>query len=192
MGLGRVHLMGSSYGGMLALAYALKYQRNLKSLITTGGIASIPLAIEEMQRLKHELPPAVLRTMARYEAQGAYEDPNYERAVMVFYKRHLLRRKHWPKEQEYTMSHMSKPVYGTMNGPNEFTIIGNIRYWDVTERLHEVRVATLVTGGRYDEVTPRVARGIHDHIRGSKLVIFEKSSHLAMWEERRRYMRTLD
>jgi len=79
-----------------------------------------------------------------------------------------------------------------MNGPNEFTIIGNIRYWDITEELHNIRVATLVTGGKYDEVTPKVARSIHDHIRGSKLVIFQKSSHLAMWEERRKYMRTLD
>jgi proline iminopeptidase len=192
MKLGKVHLMGSSYGGMLALAYALKYQKNLKSLITTGGLANVPLTIAEMQRLKSELPPAVVRVMDRYEAKGDYENPNYEKAVMVFYKKHLLRRKNWPKDQLYTMTHMSKPVYGTMNGPNEFTIIGNIRYWDITEELHNIRVPTLVTGGKYDEVTPKVARSIHDHIRGSKLVIFEKSSHLAMWEERGKYMRTLD
>ena len=192
MGLGRVHLMGSSYGGMLALAYALKYQKNLRSLTTTGGIASIPLTIAEMERLKSELPPTIVRTMQKYEAKGDYENPNYEKAVMVFYKKHLLRRKNWPKEQVYTMTHMSKPVYGTMNGPNEFTIIGNIRYWDITDRLHEIRVPTLVTGGRYDEVTPKVAKSIHDHVRGSKLVIFPRSSHLAMWEERTRYIRTLD
>jgi len=192
MGLGRVHLMGSSYGGMLALAYALKYQRHLRSLITTGGLASVPLVRAEMDRLKSELPPAVQRTLEKYEARGEYEDPDYEKAVMVFYRRHLLRRSRWPKEQLYTIAHISKPVYGTMNGPNEFTIIGNTRYWDITDRLHEIEVPTLVTGGRYDEVTPRVARSIHDHIKGSKMVIFERSSHLAMWEERGRYMRTLD
>jgi proline iminopeptidase len=192
MKLGKIHLMGSSYGGMLALAYALKYQRNLRGLITTGGLASAPLTIAEMQRLKSELPPDVLRTMEKYEAKGEYENPNYEKAVMVFYKRHLLRRKKWPPEQEYTMSHVSKPVYGTMNGPNEFTIIGGIRYWDVTDQLHNIRVPTLVTGGKYDEVTPKVAKSIHDHIKGSKLVIFERSSHLAMWEERSKYMKTLD
>ena len=192
MKLGKIHLMGSSYGGMLALAYALKYQRNLRSIITTGGLASVPLTIAEMQRLKSELPPGVVRTMEKYEAKGAYEDPNYEKAVMVFYKRHLLRRKKWPPEQIYTMSHVSKPVYGTMNGPNEFTIIGNMRYWDVTDQLHNIKIPTLVTGGRFDEVTPKVAKSIHDHIKGSKLVIFERSSHLGMWEERSKYMRTLD
>jgi proline iminopeptidase len=192
MKLGKVHLMGSSYGGMLALAYALKYQNNLKSLITTGGLANVPLTIAEMQRLKSELPPAVVRVMDKYEAKGDYENPNYEKAVMVFYKKHLLRRKNWPRDQLYTMTHMSKPVYGTMNGPNEFTIIGNIRYWDITEELHTIRVPTLVTVGKYDEVTPKVARSIHDHIKGSKLKIFQKSSHLAMWEERGKYMHTLD
>ena len=192
MNLGKVHLMGSSCGGMLALAYALKYQKNLRSLISVGGIASVPLTIAEMARLKSELPPAVIRVMDKYEAEGDYENPNYEKAVMVFYKKHLLRRKNWPKDQLYTMTHMSKPVYGTMNGPNEFTIIGNIRYWDITEKLHEIRVPTLVAGGRYDEVTPKVAKSIHDHIKGSKLVIFQKSFHLAMWEERGLYMRTLD
>ncbi len=192
MKLGKVHLMGSSYGGMLALAYALKYQRNLRSLITTGGLASIPLTISEMERLKSELPPDVIEVLEKYEARGEYENPKYEEAVMVFYKKHLLRRKNWPAEQIHTMTHMSKPVYGTMNGPNEFTIIGNLRYWDITDRLHEIRVPTLVTGGRHDEVSPKVAKSIHDHIKGSKLVTFEKSSHLPMWEERSRYMSTLD
>jgi proline iminopeptidase len=192
MKLGRVHLMGSSYGGMLALAYALKYQRNLMSLITTGGLASVPLTIAEMARLKSELPRGVQRIMKKYESEGRYEDPRYEAAVMVFYKKHLLRLKKWPPEQNYTMAHISKPVYGTMNGPNEFTIIGNTRYWDITDQLHKIRVPTLVTGGKYDEVTPKVARSMHNNIRGSRLVTFENSSHLPMWEERSIYMKTLD
>ncbi len=189
--LGKIHLMGSSYGGMLAIAYALKYQRNLKSIITTGGLASVPLTVSEMQRLKKRLPKQVQRTLAKYEAMGEYENAEYEKAVMVFYKKHLLRLKIWPPEQNHTMSHISKPVYNTMNGPNEFTIIGNTRYWDKTDMLREIRVPTLVTGGRYDEVTPKVAQSIHEGIKGSKLVTFEKSSHLPMWEERDKYIETL-
>jgi proline iminopeptidase len=145
-----------------------------------------------MGRLKSELPPGVLKVMEKHEAEGEYEDHEYEKAVMVYYRRHLLRRKKWPPEQNYTMKHMSKLVYGTMNGPNEFTIIGNLRYWDITDQLHKIKVPTLVTGGKYDEVTPTVAKSIHDHIKGSRLVTFQKSSHLAMWEERPRYMETLD
>ncbi len=189
--LGRIHLMGSSYGGMLALAYALKYQRNLKSIITTGGLASVPLTVAEMQRLKSQLPPNIRRILKKYEELGAYENPTYQKAVMFFYRKHLLRLRKWPPEQNYTIAHISKPVYFTMNGPNEFTIIGNTRYWDVTDQLHTIRVPTLVTGGKYDEVTPKVARSIQREIKGSKLVTFRKSSHLPMWEEREKYIQTL-
>lgn len=79
-----------------------------------------------------------------------------------------------------------------MNGPNEFTITGNIKYFDITDKLHSIHVPTLVTGGRFDEVTPSVARSIHMNIKGSKLVTFEKSSHLPMWEEHDGYMNTLE
>jgi proline-specific peptidase len=76
-----------------------------------------------------------------------------------------------------------------MNGPNEFTIIGNTRYWDVTDRLKTIRVPTLVLGGRFDEVSPLVAREIHRHVGGSELTIFRRSSHLAFWEERESFMK---
>jgi proline iminopeptidase len=188
MRLGKVHLMGSSYGGMLAIAYALKYQKNLSSLITTGGLASVPLTFAEMNRMKSRLPPGVVEMLDKYEEAGDYENPEYVKAAMVFYQRHVCRLKEWPPEVNYTLEHMSRPVYHTMNGPNEFTIIGNIRYWDVTDQLGRIRVPTLVTGGKYDEVSPKVARSIHRGIRGSKLVTFPKSSHMPFWEERDAYM----
>src|SRR5438034_8921339 len=75
-----------------------------------------------------------------------------------------------------------------MDGPNEFTIIGTIRDWDVTAQLPKIRLPTLVTVGRYDEVTPHVAEAIHRGIRGSRLVRLEKSAHLARWEERAKYI----
>ncbi len=191
MKLGRMHLMGSSYGGMLAIAYALKYQRNLKSLITTGGLASVPLTVAEMNRMVRQLPKDVQAVLRKHEEEGDFENPEYQNAVMIFYKRYLCRLEKWPRELTYTLQHFSRPVYYTMNGPNEFTIIGNIRYWDVTRELPRIRVPTLVTGGRYDEVSPKVAASIHKRIKGSQLVTFEKSSHLPMWEERAAYMKTL-
>jgi proline iminopeptidase len=192
MKLGKgIHLMGSSYGGLLAIAYAIKYQRNLKSLITTGGIASVPLTITEMEKMKSNLPLDVLSTIKKYEDVGDYQNPEYTRVIQVFYKKHLCRLQEWPKELIYTFNHISQPVYSTMNGPNEFTIIGNIRYWDVTDKLRKISVPTLVTCGRYDEVSPKVARAIHKGIKHSKLVIFPNSSHLPMWEEREKYILVL-
>lgn len=188
LGLGRVHLMGSSYGGALAIATALKYQRNLRSLVITGGLASVPLTVREMWRLVDRLPPKVRATIRKYDRTRQYRHPAYLKAVDVFYRRHLCRLSVWPHEVQYSFEHLSLPVYGTMNGPNEFTIVGTIRDWDVTDRLPRIRLPTLITVGRYDEVTPRVAASIHRGIRGSKLVRFEKSSHLAMWEERDHYI----
>ena len=189
MKLGRPHIIGSSWGGMLAIAYALKYQRSMKTMTTVGGLHSVPLTVSEMQRMKKTLPSEVQRTMERHEGAGDYENPEYLEAVMVFYKKFLCRLDRWPEEVAYSLEHISKPVYGTMNGPNEFTIIGNIRYWDVTDKLPTIHVPTLVLGGRYDEVSPVVAKEIHRHIKGSEMTIFPNSSHLAFWEERGAFMK---
>jgi proline iminopeptidase len=188
LGLGKIHLMGSSYGGALAIATALKYQQNLKSLTITGGLASVPLTVREMWRLVDRLPPKTRATIRKYDARGEYRNPRYLEAVMEFYRRHVCRLPVWPREVVYSFEHLSKPVYYTMNGPNEFTIIGRIRNWDVTDQLPKIRLPTLITVGRYDEVTPRVAASIRRGIRGSRLVRFEKSAHLAMWEERSHYI----
>jgi len=111
--------------------------------------------------------------------------------VEVFYRNFVCRLHQRPEEVTRTLNGLSTPVYYTMNGPNEFTIIGNLKDWDITARLHEIRVPTLVTAGRYDEVTPKIAETIHKNISGSKLVVFENSSHLAMWEEQESYVRTV-
>jgi proline iminopeptidase len=187
--LGRPHLIGSSWGGMLAIAYALKYQRNMRSLTSVGGLHNVPLAVKQMQKMKHQLPDEVQEVLKKYEAAGDYENPEYTKAKMVFYRKHVCRLKEWPPEVTYSLDHASKPVYGTMNGPNEFTIIGNIRYWDVTSRLHKIRVPTLVLTGKYDEVSPLVGRDMHRHIRNSEFTIFTNSSHLSFWEERGAFMK---
>ncbi len=185
--LGRVHLFGSSYGGALVLATALTYQRNLRSLVVASGLASTPLTVREMWRLVDEMPPALRRTLHEGNERGDFQDPRYLKAVDAFYRRHLCRLPVWPHEVVQTLENTGL-VYRVMNGPNEFTISGVIRDWDVTDQLPRIRVPTLITVGRYDEVTPRVAREIHRGIRGSRLVQFPESSHLAFWEERSRYI----
>lgn len=189
--LGKINLFGNSYGGALALQYALKYQRNIKKLIISSGLASVQETVAEMKRLKTLLPKDVQETLAKYEAVEDYQNPQYLKAVDVFYRNFLCRLPKWPEELTRTLSGLSTPVYYTMNGPNEFTIIGNLRGWDITARLPEIKVPTLVTVGRYDEVTPNVAETIHKGIPGSELIIFENSSHLAMWEEQESYLRVV-
>ena len=190
--LGRIHLIGSSFGGQLALSYALLHQGNLKSLVTVGGYHNVPMVIKEMERMKRELPLEVRSTLKRHEEAGEYQDPEYLRAVSSFYREHLCRLENWPQEVRYSLDHTSQPVYGAMNGPNEFTIIGNTRYWDVSGELHRLAVPTLIICGRYDEISPAVARDLHRRVTGSKLVVFPKSSHMPFWEERADFMRVVD
>ncbi|HKM51354.1 MAG TPA: proline iminopeptidase-family hydrolase [Candidatus Bathyarchaeia archaeon] len=191
LNLQKIHLLGSSCGGQLALGYAVKYQKYLKSLTTIGGLHNVLMTFNEMQRMKRALPIHVYETLKKYEEIGDYDNPEYLSAVMVFYRKHVCRLDKWPKEVSYSLDHISKPVYETMNGPNEFTIIGNIRYWNATPQLHAIKVPTLVTCGRYDEVSPKVAKDIHKHIKSSKLVVFPKSSHLPFWEEREKFIGVL-
>ncbi len=190
--LGRVHLIGSSWGGLLALAVALRYPRSLRSLVTVGGLASVPLARTEMLRLIRRLPRPIRSTLAREAAAGRYFSPAFRRALEVFYQRHTCRLLPWPREVVHSFAMAEqRPVYSTMNGPNEFTIIGTIRYYDCSRELARIRLPTLVAGGRFDEITPRVARQIHAGIRGSTLALFPQSSHLPFWEERERFMRVV-
>lgn len=189
----KIYLMGSSYGGALALAYSLKYQNNLRALIVSGGLSSIPFTLKEMNRLKSKLPKTIRQTMNKYEKAQDYSNPEYVKAVDYFYKKHFLRKKEWPKEVMTSLEYgASRKVYGIMNGPTEFIITGSIKGWEITHSIHKIKIPTLVTVGRYDEVTPNVARVLKKEIPNSNLKIFNKSSHLSMWEETSGYLKTLE
>jgi proline iminopeptidase len=189
LGLGSVHLLGSSYGGLLALSYAIKYQRHLRSLVTVGGLSDVPFTVTEMNRLVDELPPEDARAIQEHGHAGELTHPDYLRAVDRFYHTYLCRLPQWPPELNRTLElGLERPVYAYMNGPNEFTISGTIRDISITADLHRIRVPTLVTGGRYDEVTPAVAQRIQEAIPGARRVTFENSSHTPFWEERDRFM----
>ncbi len=188
LGLGRVHVLGSSYGGLLALAYAIAHPEGIRSLVVASGLASVPLTQAEMDRLCRELPPPFPAFLEKHAALGEFRHPEYLAAADLFYRRHVCRRDPWPPELLRTLEFLDGPKYRYMNGPNEFTITGTIRDVDLTPRLGEIRAPTLVTVGRYDEVTPKVARAIRDGIPGAELTEFSESSHTAFWEERDRYM----
>ncbi len=186
--LGRVHLFGSSYGGALALRYAIDHPAAVRSVVTAGGLASIPLTVAEERKWIDELPASVRATLRRGEEEGDFDSPEYRAAMMEFYRRHVCRLPVWPEEVQYSFDQMSEPVYRYMNGPNEFTIVGTIRDLDFSDRLREIRAPTLVTGGRYDEVSPTVARAIAARVPNAELAIFNASSHMPFWEERALYL----
>ena len=188
LGLERLHLFGSSSGGMLAMQYVLDRQPTLESLILCSSPASIPRWIEDCNELRAELPEDVQDVLDRHEASGYTGCPEYQAALLVFYRRHVCRLDPWPDGLERAFAGAGFQVYHHMNGPSEFTVVGTLRDWSVTERLGQIRVPTLLTGGRQDECRPEHLADMQRHIPGSELVIFEQSSHSAFAEERDHYL----
>jgi proline-specific peptidase len=192
LGLERIHLLGQSWGGWLAIEYMLTQPAGIVSLILASTSASVPQFVAETVRLKAELPPAVRETLLKHETTGDYHNPEYEEAVTEFYRRHLCRLAEWPDSVQRTVANLeNNQVYETMNGPNEFVVIGNLKDWDRTARLGEISTPTLVTVGRYDELTPACAETIHRGVRNSGMVIFEESAHLAHVEEAEKYLKVV-
>ncbi len=194
LGLGRTHIFGSSWGGMLAMEYALTNPDGLASLVLSSSPASIPIWAEEANRLRSELPDDVRRALDEHEAAGTTDSPEYQAATQEFYKRHVCRLDPWPGGvlRSFTQMEENPDVYLYMQGPNEFVITGTFKDWDITGRLGEIDVPTLVTSGRHDECTPRQAEIVHRGIPGSEWVVFEESSHMQFAEEPERYIEVLD
>ena len=188
LGLDRVHLFGSSWGGMLAMQYVVDRRPPLESLILCSSPASIPRWVADCDALRAELPQDVQDVIDHHEAKGYTDCPEYQAAILVFYKRHVCRLDPWPDGLERAFAGAGMPVYHHMNGPSEFTVVGTLKDWAVTERLGEIRVPTLLTGGRHDECRPEHLAEMQQRIPGSELVIFEDSSHSAFAEERDRYL----
>jgi proline-specific peptidase len=183
LGLDRLHLFGSSWGGMLAMQYVLDRRPQLQSLILCGSPASMPRWIADCQELLAGLPAEVGRVIREHEAAGFTACPEYQAAVLSFYREHFCRLDPWPAALERSFAESSHIVYHTMNGPSEFTVTGTLKDWDVMDRLGELAVPTLLIGGRYDECRPSHLADIHRRIPGSQLAIIEDASHLCFAEQ---------
>src|ERR671930_1207212 len=185
LGLDQVHVFGHSWGGMLGMQYAAEPPGGLFSLIVESSPPSVPDWMPEVARLRSELPPEVEATLREHEEAGTTDSPEYEEAVMVFYRRHLCRIEPWPDwlVECFQLLEANPEVYHSMNGPSEFHVIGTIRDWDITDRLGRIDVPTLVFSGRYDEVTPASTEVAHRLIPESEYVVMEGSSHMSQAEQ---------
>jgi len=192
--LRRVHLLGHSWGGMLAMEYALRAPATLASLTVASAPASMPQWIAETNRLRHALPADIQTVLDAHESGGTTDEPAYIAAMLVYYRRHVCRLDPWPEPLNAAMTKLfeNPAVYQTMNGPSEFCVVGSLKDWEIVTRLSALRVPTTVTSGRHDEATPAIAGTVHRLIRGSDWVLFEHSAHMAHLEESYRYNAVLE
>jgi proline-specific peptidase len=194
LGLSRVHLLGQSWGGMLALEVALAKHPGLVSLVLASALASVPLWMAETSLLRDQLPSDVRETLARHEAAGTTDAAEYQEAVMAFYRRHVCRLDPFPEcvERSFASLAADPEVYNTLWGPSEFHATGRLKEWDVTQRLGEIRLPTLVLAGRFDEATPAVVAAIQRGIAGSESVTFDESAHMPHVEEPARFLEVVE
>jgi len=187
------HVLGHSWGGMLALEHAARRPRGLRSLIAVSAYASSTLFRQEVAAVVAALPAETRDVIDRHEAAGTFESDAYQQAVRVFSRSHVCRAKPIPEELRRTLAAMSDDptVYLAMVGPSEFTMTGALRDWDITARLPAVDAPVLLVSGRHDEVTPAVVSQLRDALPAVEWELFEESSHMAHIEEPARFRRTV-
>ena len=193
LGLERIHLLGTSWGGMLALEHALSVSGEegfggLTSLVLSSTLASAGEWEVEVKRLRDELPADVLAVLEEHERAGTYESAEYEAAESVFDARHFYRRGPYPPELERMLPERGRESYRAMWGPNEWTLTGALRGWDVRARLPELDLPALVARGRYDLSTESIAATLLHGLPRAREVVFEHSSHTPVLEETQRYL----
>jgi L-proline amide hydrolase len=188
LGLDRIHLLGTSWGGMLAQEHVLSGARGIQGLVLSSTLANIDDWAAEQRRLRAQLPRDVIETLDRHECAGTYDDPEYERAMEAYFDRHFYRGPKPRPELERMAAEKATDVYRAMQGPNEWTVTGALKGWDVSTRLGEIDVPTLVIRGRHDMCTDEIAATLVSGIADVREVVLEDSSHTPVLEETDRYL----
>jgi proline iminopeptidase len=183
-------LLGNSWGGLLAMEYALKYQDNLKGLIICNMMASCPEYGKYADSvLAKQMDPKVLDTIRQLEKRKAYSDPKYmELLTAHFYNEHFCRLKEWPEPVNRTFKHANTVVYTMMQGPSEFGVSGRLANWDRRADLPKIKVPTLTVGARYDTMDPEHMKWMSTQVQKGSYLYCPNGSHLSMWDDQQTFM----
>lgn len=185
LGIDEYHLLGQSWGGMLGAEIAVRQPPGLTSLAICNSPASMALWMAAADELRAQLPPETLAALEHHEAAGTLTDPEYLAASDEFYWRHVCRVVPTPQDFVDTVEQMEADptVYHTMNGPNEFHVLGTLREWSIIDRLHLITAPTLVVAGEFDEATPATWRPYVEHIPNAESHVFPDTSHCTHLEK---------
>ena len=184
-------LLGQSWGGILALEYALKYQQNLKGLIIANMMSSIPAYNDYARKtLMPAMKPEILKQILQFEEAKDYENPRYMELLMSsYYTEHILRMPadQWPDPVNRAFAHINKKVYIPMQGPSEMGATGGCKLetWDRSKDLPKIKVPTLVIGARYDTMDPAHMKWMSEQIPKARYVYCPNGSHLALYDDQK-------
>lgn len=187
LGLEEVHILGHSWGSMLAMEYMLTKPGGVRSLILASPVISVKRWAEDAERLVAELPEDMQQAIADHHAAGTTDDPAYQAATMEYYRRHLSRSDPWSPDLLKSFEQLNAEIYTYMWGPAEFAATGTLKDFEREDELAGLDLPVLFTAGRYDEATPESVSHYHSLVPGSKAVIFENSAHMTMLDEPEAY-----
>ncbi len=184
------YLLGHSWGGILAIQYALKYQANLKGLIISNMMASCPeYGKYAINVLAKQMDPVVLKTIKDIEAKGDFKNPNYMKLLMPnFYAKHICRLPVWPEPLSRTFSKTNNELYVIMQGPSEFGIAGKLANWDVSKELKTINVPSLVIGATHDTMDPKYMEWMSKEIPKGEFLLCPNGSHCSFYDDQQNYM----
>ncbi|HEX5625678.1 MAG TPA: proline iminopeptidase-family hydrolase [Saprospiraceae bacterium] len=184
------YLLGNSWGGILAMEYALKYQSKLKGLMVANMMASAPEYGKYAQEvLSKQMDPDVLAEIRAIEARKDFSNPRYMELLLPhFYKKHICRLTDWPDGFNRSMKHVNPEIYVLMQGPSEFGISGRLEKWDIKHRLREINVPTLMIGAQHDTMDPKAMEEQSKLVQKGRYLYCPNGSHLAMWDDQKIFM----
>lgn len=183
------YLFGQSWGGILAMEYAHKYQENLKGLVISNMMSSISdYQMYSDSVLAPRMDPEVLAEIMTYENAEDYSNPRYlELIVQNYYTEHILRMpvEEWPDPVNRTLNHVNPDVYVTMQGPSEFGVKGDatLKDWDFTDKLKDLSVSCLVIGAEYDTMDPKHMEWMAGEVQNGRYLHCPNGSHLAQFDD---------
>lgn len=189
------YILGNSWGGILGMEYALKYQKNMKGLIVANMMASCPEYGKYAQNvLSKTMPSEVLKEIKDLESKGDYQNPRYmELLIPNFYHQHICRLVEWPEPVTRSLAHqeaakVSSQIYTIMQGPSEFGIAGRLANWDIRDRLKEIKIPTLMIGAKYDTMDPAAMEAQSKMVQHGRYLFCPNGSHLSMWDDQKIFM----
>ena len=184
------YIVGNSWGGILGMEYALKYQKNMKALLVSNMVASAPEYGKYAQEvLANQMDPKILAEIRAIEAKKDFANPRYmELLIPNFYHEHICRLTNWPDALNRSFKHANNAIYTQMQGPSEFGISGLLANWDIKNRLKEIFIPTLMIGAKYDTMDPKAMEEQSKMVQHGEYLYCPNGSHLAMWDDQKIYM----
>eukprot|EP01134_Creolimax_fragrantissima_P007882 CFRG7882T1 len=177
------YILGNSWGGLLAMEYGIKYPQSVKALVVANMVSSIKLYTENNVKLRARMGPEFIAQCEIYENAEDYSNPEYEKLLMEYYAVHLCRIVPFPDGLQRSMDHCNQHIYEYLQGPNEFVVTGTLLTWDITKRLHAIKVPTLMVGAAHDSMDCDAMKRQAGMVQNGRYLHCPNGSHVSLYDD---------